>query len=116
MYSFTNYGSITSISTTTTSVAVPPPNATYVYIPYGWGYPYAQFEPGNVTVMIGVNNTVVWVNQDTIVHDVVSVNGTFSGGDLSHNQVYTFTFTQPGVYPYYCSYHPSHQGEIVVKT
>lgn len=114
-YTFTNYGQVTSPSTASTSAAPTSPTITDVYIPNDNGYPFAPFQPQVVTVVIGVNNTVEWINQDVLVHDVISNGGFFASGDLTPlTGTYQFTFTQAGTYPYYCSYHPSHTGVVVV--
>jgi plastocyanin len=110
---YTNYGAAPATSTNTTT-ATTPGNAVYVDIPNDGGYPFAQFTPQVITVVIGVNNTVVWTNHDVLVHDILTVSGLFASGDLATGQSYTFTFTQAGTYPYYCSYHPSHTGVVVV--
>ncbi len=116
LYSFTNYGGSISLSTTSVSTTTFP-NAVYVYVPYGGGENddgATEYLPQVITVVIGVNNTVTWVNQDLIAHNIISNTGVFYSGDLSTGQSYTFTFTQPGVYPYYCSYHPMN-GEVIVE-
>lgn len=115
LYTFTNFGQITSVSLATASSSAPPANAVYIYIPDDGGYPFAQYTPQVVTVIIGVNNTVVWVNQDRIVHNMIAFNGAFNSGDVSPGASYQFTFTQAGVYSYYCSYHPSMAGTIIVE-
>ncbi len=117
LYPFTDSGSSVSISTNTTT-AFTPPDAVQVYIPYGGGENddgATNFLPQAITVMIGVNNTVTWINQDLIAHNIISNNGSFASGDLSPGQTYTFTFTQTGTYPYYCSYHPM-SGVVMVKS
>ncbi len=116
LYTFTNYGNSMSTSTNTTS-AFTPTDAVQVYIPYGGGENddgATNFLPQAITVVIGVNNTVTWINQDLIAHNVISNTGAFDSGDLSSGQTYTFTFTQAGTYPYYCSYHPM-SGVVIVK-
>ena len=116
LYTFTNGGNSISITTITTSVFTPP-NAVQVYIPYGGGENddgATNFLPQVITVVIGMNNTVTWINQDLIAHNVISNTGAFASGDLSSGQTYTFTFTQAGTYPYYCSYHPM-SGVVIVK-
>jgi len=116
LYEYTNYGNSTSVSTTS-AFTTTYPNAVYVYVPYGGGENddgATNFLPQIITVVIGVNNTVTWTNQDLIAHNVISNTGAFYSGDLSTGQSYTFTFTQPGTYPYYCSYHPMN-GEVVVE-
>ena len=82
-----------------------------VYIvetPISW-----DFSPANVTVVIGVNNTVTWVSH-SVAYDTVTGNGTFSSGSIAPGQEYTYTFTAPGTYPYRCVYHPWMVGTVKV--
>lgn len=115
LVTYTNFGVAPPTNTDTTTGAIPS-NAVYVYIPSDGGYPFAQFTPQVITVVIGVNNTVVWTNQDVLVHDILTATGLpgFASGDLSTGQTYTYTFTQAGTFPYYCSYHPNHTGVVIV--
>ncbi len=112
--SYTNYGATQSLTTNTTT-AVTPANAVVVDIPSDNGYPFAQFTPQVITVVIGVNNTVTWTNHDVLTHNILTASGLFASGDLPTGASYTFTFTQAGTFPYYCSYHPSHTGIVIVK-
>ncbi len=62
--------------------------------------------PDTVTVVIGVNNTVTWMNNDTAgggtSHTVTPVveppggNWSTGSGNLPAGNSYTFTFTVPG--------------------
>lgn len=74
-----------------------------------------RFDPPNMTLVLGVNNTVTWLNQDEITHSVVTTFG-FSSGDIAPGHSYTYTFTQAGVYPYHCGYYPIMSGVITVKS
>jgi plastocyanin len=76
----------------------------------GSGSQRLSFEPGAFTVVIGVNNTVKWTNNDTAVHTVTSQTvpagaSSFDSGSMPAGSVFTYTFTVPGVYTYYCRYH-----------
>jgi len=71
------------------------------------------FAPPIMTVVIGVNNTVTWINQDEVTHSVLTLYG-FSSPDLAPGQNYTYTFTRAGVFPYHCSYYPIMTGVITV--
>ncbi len=77
------------------------------------------FSPQNVTVVIGTNNTVQWTNKDTADHTVTSDQGdsiSFNSGALGPGQTFEYTFNTPGVYPYYCTFHPGWmKGAITVK-
>jgi plastocyanin len=75
----------------------------------------AQFYlPTNLTVKAGT--TVTWVNHDAAAHTVTSMNGAFDSGNMAVGAMYTFTFTQPGTYSYYCTYHTWMKGTIVVTS
>ena len=80
-----------------------------------------NFAPANITVVVGVNNTIIWVNDDTIVHTVATTSGQ-SGGQLFSSPVmhkgdkFTITLTIPGTYHYECTIHPTWmRGTITVK-
>ena len=71
------------------------------------------YSPSNYTVKIGT--IVTWVNKDTAIHTVTSQGSNlFSSGDLPTGAAFSFTFTQPGVYHYYCTYHTFMVGTITV--
>jgi plastocyanin len=73
-----------------------------------------QFDPRAVTVVLGLNSTVTWVNQDSIAHSVLTTSG-FSSGDIAPGQSYSYTFTKAGTYSYSCGYYPIMTGIITVK-
>jgi len=78
------------------------------------------YYPDRIVLVIGVNNTVIWTNNDTAAHTVTSSIapqcGTFSSGNLNPGDTYTRTFTSVGTYQYYCVYHHWMMGTIVVKS
>jgi plastocyanin len=71
------------------------------------------FQPAYVKVVIGVNNTVVWVNEDTALHTVTST-ARFFDYQLQPGQRASYTFTRPGRYDYSCTVHPWMQGVVEV--
>jgi len=72
------------------------------------------FEPQEITVDAGT--TVKWVNRDDIPHTVVSDDKTtFKSKALDTDDAFSFTFSKPGTYPYFCSIHPKMTGKVVVK-
>lgn len=82
-------------------------------------YPNTGFTPDNITVVIGVNNTVTWTNNDLSIHTVTSSTvpagaSPFSSGYLNTGDSYTYTFTVPGVYVYHCQLHPWMVGVVTV--
>ena len=66
--------------------------------------------------MIGVNNTVTWINNDDAPHTVTATNDNFNSGNMNPGQSWTYTFTEPGTYTYYCTYHPWMTGTIIVES
>jgi plastocyanin len=71
------------------------------------------FSPG--TLAVPVNSTITWVNKDDIPHVIASNDGLFKSKALDTDQKYSFTFSKPGTYAYYCSIHPKMVGKIVVQ-
>jgi plastocyanin len=72
-----------------------------------------SFGPGTVTVPVGT--TVVWTNRDDIPHTVVSDDKVFKSKVLDTDEKFSYTFTKPGTYPYFCSVHPKMTGKVVVQ-
>jgi len=72
------------------------------------------YTPDNITVVLGVNNTVEWVNKDDMSHTVTAVDGSFDSGEIKANSNFTHTFTQAGTYPYLCVYHHWMHGIVIV--
>ena len=73
------------------------------------------FSPDVMTVVLGVNNTVVWTNNDASPHTVTSNSQEFDSGNMAPGQTYSYTFTAPGTYTYHCTYHPWMVGTVFVK-
>jgi plastocyanin len=71
------------------------------------------FGPQTLTVPVGT--TVVWTNSDDIPHTSVSTDGVFKSKVLDTDEKFSYTFTKPGTYPYYCTIHPKMTGKIVVQ-
>ena len=74
-----------------------------------------SYSPDPVTVVIGVNNTVTWVNNDSSPHTVTANDGSFNSQNVSPGGVFSYTFTAPGTYKYHCIYHPWMIGTVIVK-
>ncbi len=77
-----------------------------------------QYQPGRIQVRPGT--TVTWLNEDEISHTVTAVveEGKGGGFDASldgKGKSFSFTFSQPGVYSYYCDRHEHMRGEIEVR-
>jgi len=67
-----------------------------------------------IHVVIGVNNTVMWTNNDGTVHTVTSTTGVFDSGYLNPGQSWTYTFTKDGTYQYHCTLHNWMTGTVIV--
>ena len=72
------------------------------------------FTPQTLTVKAGT--TVTWTNKDDIPHGIASDNNAFKRSPaLDTDDSYSFTFTTPGTYQYFCYVHPFMKGTIVVQ-
>ncbi len=122
----TNISTLSS-SVTTVTKTVPATgtnfNDTLVIIPSGVATnPSLDFTPSVIHVIVGVNNTITWLNQDkTSQHTVVSQSAPAGAQPfsiiISYGEIYTLTLTVPGTYKYYCMWHPTWmKGTIVVSS
>ncbi len=71
------------------------------------------FNPQKLTVKVGT--TVTWTNKDDIPHAIAAVAKEFKSKVLDTDNSFSFTFTTPGSYDYFCSLHPHMTGTIVVE-
>lgn len=71
------------------------------------------FSPETLTVP--ANSTVTWTNKDDVPHVIASTDGLFRSKGLDTDDHYSFRFSKPGTYNYYCSIHPKMTGKIVVQ-
>lgn len=73
----------------------------------------ADFAFGGVTE-VPVGTTVVVTNDDAATHTWTAEDGTFDSGALGQDDSFEFTFTEAGQFSYFCNFHPSMTGQIVV--
>ena len=66
-------------------------------------------------VNINKGDSVVWTNNDSAPHTVTGNNGGLDSPTINKNGIYRFTFNTSGTFSYYCAFHPSMKGIIVVK-
>ncbi len=71
------------------------------------------FAPQRIAVKAGT--TVTWINADDAPHTVVSTTKLFKSSALDTADKFSFTFTTPGTYEYFCSLHPHMTGAVVVE-
>jgi plastocyanin len=107
----------TSTTTTTASVSCTKTSCVNITIPLGAGTPSGApgYSPDVVTIVIGVNNTVVWKNNDTSIHSVTARDNSFNDATMKTGDIFIYTFTKPGTYKYYCIYHFWMNGTVIVK-
>jgi plastocyanin len=72
------------------------------------------YGPASLTVRVG--DTVTWMQHDQAPHDVVTTSApvAFRSPQLSSGQSWSYTFTKPGTYSYYCSVHPDMRASVTV--
>ena len=113
-----------SVSTATPN-PTPPPPATPTPTPRPSPSPtptvrrsdIVDFKLESFTVSVGT--TVVWTNRDNDPHTTTSgvpvkIDGVWNSSILSKNDQFSFTFAQPGEFPYWCRVHPDMTGIITV--
>jgi plastocyanin len=72
------------------------------------------YTPNAVTVPVGT--TVTWLNQDDAPHTVTTTKApiAFDSGPFDKGKSFSYTFTKPGTYEYYCAAHPDMRASVVV--
>ena len=79
------------------------------------------YAPDVIDVVVGVNNTITWTNNDLgHNHTVTSMEippgaKPFDSGKMPENATFTVTLTVLGIYRYGCSYHPWMTGVVDVE-
>ena len=74
--------------------------------------------PSKITINPG--ETVYWKNQDAAFHSVTSgfyddPDGLFDSELLDPEDIFSYKFTEEGIYDYYCTLHPWMKGIILVE-
>jgi plastocyanin len=110
-----NVGYKTSTTSTTTTSINAGTSVAVSIVPGAGTPPNKGFSPDNITVVIGVNNTVTWTNNDISIHTVTANDGSFDSGYLNGGASFSYTFTRPGIYQYHCTIHPWMTGFVTVK-
>jgi plastocyanin len=74
-----------------------------------------NFDPENISIAAGA--TVTWTNNDDVPHVVANDDiEMFKSNALHTDDHFSFTFTKPGTYNYYCAIHPQMTAKIVVRS
>ena len=72
------------------------------------------YVPATLTLKVG--QTVKWVNEDTVDHNVVAEGDKFPASDnFGKGGTYTFKADKAGTFKYSCTIHPGMDGELIVK-
>jgi plastocyanin len=81
-----------------------------------------NFLPKKQPIQLGIDNLVVWQNNDDTAHYVTPMkpfkdpySGDFGSDAILPGKTYTFVFTQEGNIPYNCKVHPWMTGEIDIQ-
>lgn len=85
----------------------------------------ADFSFSPTTLTMRANTTVIWYQEGPSSHTVTSgtdnratgvthADKKFSSGTLKPGSNFSFTFTTPGVYYYFCSIHPKQMSALIV--
>ena len=59
--------------------------------------------------------TITFINKDPKTHTVSEFNKKFYSGNLKSGSSFSYTFSDTGNYAFYCNYHNSMVGTIIVK-
>jgi plastocyanin len=84
-------------------------------VPQGQTITISNFTFGPMEITVPVGATVTWVNGDDVPHTVRAVDGAFHSKPLDTDERFSFTFTRPGVYNYFCSIHPKMTAKVSVR-
>jgi plastocyanin len=71
-----------------------------------------SFAPDPITVATGT--TLVWRNGDDLPHSVVSADKAFRSNALDTDEQFSFVFSKPGEFVYFCGLHPFMKGKVIV--
>ncbi len=72
-----------------------------------------RFVPADLTIRQG--DSVEWINLDIAPHTATEDNKVWDTGRLNKDQITSVTFSTPGAQSYFCRYHPSMRGQIIVQ-
>jgi plastocyanin len=82
-------------------------NKTHIVLIQG-----SAFVPNRLEIARG--DTVIWKNEDVVPHTATGKNN-FDSKELGPRRSWSYVANRKGIYPFMCTYHPTMQGELVVK-
>lgn len=74
----------------------------------------SSFQAREITVSVGT--TVIWEMSANLPHTVTADDNSFDSGTMRDGDVFTFTFTEAGTFPYYCVFHGGPGGQGMAGT
>ncbi|HZS33716.1 MAG TPA: plastocyanin/azurin family copper-binding protein [Methylomirabilota bacterium] len=100
-------GVLTIWALAASAVAAAPPPGPVI------GIEEFRFAAAAVTVPVGT--TVTWVNHDEEPHTVTSTTQAFASPGLDTGESFSYRFTRPGTYTYFCALHPHMTARVIVR-
>jgi plastocyanin len=73
-----------------------------------------DFKYAPTPLKIHVGDTVRFINDDDEPHTVTATDKSFDSEALDTSGAWTYTFTKPGTYSYFCELHPYMKATVVV--
>jgi plastocyanin len=70
-----------------------------------------RFDPMELTVKRGTR--IIWRNQDLFPHTATAKS--FDSGSIDANKSWTYVADKPGDYAYWCAFHPTMKGRLIVQ-
>ena len=67
------------------------------------------------TLEVAEGDTVVWVNRDAVPHTATRDGGGWDSGSIDAERSWRLVASPGGSQPYYCTFHPSMRGVLVVR-
>jgi plastocyanin len=72
-----------------------------------------NFVAADLTVKAGT--TVTWTNHDDVEHTVTASDNSFSSPSIATESQFSYTFSTPGTYSYFCAIHPFMTARVIVQ-
>jgi plastocyanin len=82
------------------------------------GGPSVSIENFNIvpaTLTVPAGTTVVWTNHDDVEHTVTASDNAFTSAAIQTDGQFSYTFTTPGTYAYFCAIHPFMTAKVIVQ-
>jgi plastocyanin len=73
-----------------------------------------NFSFGPDTINIPVGTTLTWQNGDDIPHSIVAEDKSFRSKALDSDDQFSYIFSKPGEFVYFCGLHPFMKGRVIV--